>query len=71
MISSRSQHARGIIDVSKEKLVDVPFVLEEALRKTRGVISVQFNAFSGKLVVEFDPSEISLDKIRKKVVHAT
>jgi hypothetical protein len=44
--------------------------LEEALRRTRGVISVQFNAFSGKFVVEFDPSEISLDKIRKKVVHA-
>jgi hypothetical protein len=43
-------------------------VLEEALRKTQGVLSVQFNAFSRKFVVEFDPSGISLDKIRRKVV---
>jgi hypothetical protein len=65
------RHARGIIDVSQRKLADVPFVLEETLRKTRGVFSVQFNAFSGKFVVEFDPSVISLDKIREKVAHAT
>ena len=61
--------ARGIIDVSQEKLADVPFALEESLRKTRGVLSVQFNAFSGKFVVEFDPSTISLEKIRNIVVH--
>jgi hypothetical protein len=52
------------------KLADIPFVLEDALRKTRGIFSVQFNAFSGKLVVEFDPSVISLNKIREKVAHA-
>jgi hypothetical protein len=70
MISSRAHHARGIIDVSQGKLVGVSFVLEEALRKTRGVLSVQFNAFSRKFVVEFDPSVISLDKIRRRVVQA-
>lgn len=48
--------------------MDVPFALEEALRKTMGVFSVQVNAFSGKLVVEFDPSLISLDQIKEKVV---
>ena len=62
------RHARGIINVSQRKLVDVPFVLEEALRKTRGVLSVQFNAYSGKFAVEFDPSVISLDEIRRKIV---
>ena len=69
-LASRVRHARGIIDVSQGKLADAPFVLEESLRKTQGVFSVQFNAFSGKLAVEFDPSVISLDKIREKVVRA-
>jgi hypothetical protein len=64
------RHARGIIDVSQGKLAGIPFVLEDALRKTQGVLSVQFNAFSRKIVVEFDPSVITLDKIREKVVHA-
>jgi len=45
-------------------------VLEEALRKTQGILSVQLNAFSGKLAVEFDPSVISLEKIRERVIRA-
>jgi len=44
--------------------------LEEALRKTQGIVSVQFNAFSGKLAVEFDPSVISLEKIRERAIRA-
>jgi hypothetical protein len=64
------RHARGIIDVSQRKLADAPFALEETLRKTQGIFSVQFNAFSGKLAVEFDPSVISLDKIRERVIRA-
>jgi hypothetical protein len=45
-------------------------VLEEGLRKTQGIFSVQVNAFSGKLAVEFDPSVISLEKIRERVIRA-
>jgi hypothetical protein len=56
------------MDVSQAKLAGVPFALEETLRKTPGVLSIQFNAFSRKFVIEFDPSVISLDEIRKKVV---
>jgi len=68
--SKQTHHARGIIDIGQRKLSDVPFALEEALRKTPGVLSVQLNAFSGKLVVEFDSSIISLDKIRKQTILA-
>lgn len=64
---TQAQHARGIIDISQQRLSDIPFAIEEALRKTVGVFSVQLNAFSRKLVVEFDPSVISLDQIREKV----
>ncbi len=64
----QAKHARSIIDISQRKLSDIPFALEEALRKTPGVISVQLNAFSGKLVVEFDPSIISFDKVWEKVI---
>ncbi len=66
----RGQHARVIIDIGQHKLSDVPFALEETLRKTPGVISIQLNAFSGKLVVEFDPSIISLEKIRERVIRS-
>jgi hypothetical protein len=64
------RHARGIIDISQGKLADVPRVLEEALRETQGIFSVQLNAFSGKLAVEFDPTVISLEKIRERVIRA-
>ena len=56
------------MDISEQKLSDLPFALEEALRKTKGVLSVQLNAFSRKLVVEFDPSLVSLDQIKEKVI---
>ena len=48
-------------------LADVPLALEEKLRESKGVFYVQLNAFSKKLTVEFDPSIITLDKIRKTV----
>ncbi len=62
-----AHRARGIIDISRISLADVPLALEEKLRKSRGIFSVQLNAFSKKLTVEFDPSIITLDKIRKTV----
>ena len=67
-VSSAPTHrARGIIDISRIMLADVPLALEEKLRESKGVFYVQLNAFSKKLTVEFDPSIITLDKIRKTV----
>ena len=66
--SPRTYRARGIVDIGEQRLSDVPFALKEALRKTKGVLSAQLNAFSRKLVVEFDPSLISLDEIKEKLV---
>ncbi len=65
--STPTHRARGIIDISRITLADVPLALEEKLQKSKGVFSVQLNAFSKKLTVEFDPSIITLDKIRKTV----
>ena len=66
--SSASTHkARGIIDISHMTLTDIPFTIEDRLRKTKGVFSVQINAFSKKLAIEFDPWVISLDEIVKKI----
>lgn len=59
--------ARGVIDISHLTLIDIPLTIEERLRKTKGVFSVQINAFSKKLAIEFDPSVISLDEIVKKI----
>jgi hypothetical protein len=61
--------ARGIIDISQIKLGDVPLAIEERLRKSKGMFSVQVNAFSKKLAVEFDPLVISLEEIKKTVIH--
>ncbi len=66
-LSAPTHRARGIIDISKITLADIPLALEERLRKSKGVSSVQVNAFSKKLTVEFDPSIITLDQIRKLV----
>src|SRR3989442_14851120 len=65
--SAPTHRARGIIDISRIKLADVPIALEERLRKPKGVSSVQVNGFSKKLTVEFDPSIITLEQIRKLV----
>jgi len=65
--SGPTHRARGIIDISRITLTDVPIALEERLRKSKGVSSVQVNTFSKKLTVEFDPLLITLDKIRKTV----
>jgi hypothetical protein len=62
-----SRHARGILDLSGAKLIDRPGFLEEKLLKTRGVIAVEINAFSNRMVVEFDPSLIDLDKIKAMI----
>jgi hypothetical protein len=59
-----SRRARGILDLSKTKLGDRPLLLEEKLRRTKGVIDAEINVFSNRITVEFDPSIISLDKIR-------
>lgn len=59
-----SRRARGILDLSRTKLGDRPLLLEEKLRKTRGVIDAEINVFSNRIIVEFDPSLISLEKIK-------
>ena len=43
--------------------------MEEKLRKTRGVIEAEINAFSNRITIEFDPSLISLEKIRASLAH--
>lgn len=65
--SALTLKARGIIDISHMTLTDIPFTIEDRLRKTKGVFSVQINAFSKKLAIEFDPSVISLDEVVKKI----
>jgi hypothetical protein len=60
---TQGHRARGIIDISRVTLDDVPVAIEDRLRKSKGVFFVQVNAFSKKLAVEFDPSVISLDRI--------
>jgi hypothetical protein len=59
--------ARGVLDISGVKLIDRPPLLEEKLLQTRGIFSVEINAFSSRVTVEFDPSMISLDKIRAMI----
>jgi len=58
------KRARGILDLSGTKLGDRPSFLEEKLRKTTGVIDAEINVFSNRITVEFDPSLITLDKIK-------
>jgi len=60
--------ARGILDLSGTKLVDRPPFLEEKLRKTRGIFYAEINVFSNRVTVEFDPSLITLDKIKASLV---
>jgi hypothetical protein len=59
-----SKRARGVLDISGTKLVDRPIFLEEKLRRMQGVIDVEINAFSSRITVEFDPSLITIDKIK-------
>lgn len=61
------QRARGILDISGAKLIDRPAFLEEKLLKTRGVFAVEINVFSNRIMVEFDPTLISLDKIKAMI----
>ncbi len=56
---------RGILDVSYSRLWDRPVLLEEKLLKMPGVVSAEINAFSKRIRVEFDPSQTTLDKIKK------
>ena len=60
----RGQRARGVLDLSGTKLIDRPAFLEENLLKTSGVIAAEINAFSHRIIVEFDPSLISLDRTK-------
>ena len=62
-----SQRARGVLDLTGTKLTDRPGLLEEKLLKTRGVFAAEINVFSHRIIVEFDPATISLDKIKAMV----
>ena len=61
---------RGIIDLSGTKLIDRPSFVEEKLLKTGGIISAEINVYSNRMIVEFDPSVISLERI-KMIIRAT
>lgn len=65
--SGSLKRARGIIDISEITLKDVPVAVEEKLGKVKGVFSAKVNTFSQKLTVEFDPSAISLQRIRREI----
>lgn len=67
MPNSVGQRARGILDISGAKLIDRPAFLEEKLLKTRGVFAAEINVFSNRIIVEFDPTLISLDKIKAMI----
>jgi hypothetical protein len=61
------KRARGILDISGAKLIDRPAFLEEKLLKNRGVFAAEINVFSNRIMVEFDPMLISLDKIKAMI----
>lgn len=65
--SQMGQRARGILDISGATLIDRPAFLEEKLLKTRGVFAAEINVFSNRIMVEFDPTLISLDKIKAMI----
>ena len=49
------------------KIADRPDLLQERLLKARGILRVEVNAFSGRIAVEFDPTLVSLEIIRKLI----
>ena len=57
--------ARVILDSSKIGLSDRPSFLEEQLLKTNGILGVEINAFSGRIAIEFDPTLVNLETIKK------
>lgn len=57
--------ARVILDSSNIGLSDRPSLLEEQLLKTNGILGVEINAFSGKIAIEFDPSLVNLETIKR------
>jgi hypothetical protein len=61
------QHARVVLDLSGTRLTDRPAFLEERLLKTRGIVAAEINVFSNRIIVEFDPSIVSLDKIKAMI----
>jgi hypothetical protein len=52
------------------RLNDRPAFLEEKLLKTRGIFTAEINAFSHRMIVEFDPTAIDLDKIKVMITAA-
>jgi hypothetical protein len=59
--------ARGVLDLSGTTLIDRPSFVEEQLLKTQGVIAAEINVFSYRITVVFNPSQISLDKIKAMI----
>ena len=66
IVDNPNKHrARVILDSSKIELSDRPSILEEQLLKTNGILDVEINAFSGKVAIEFDPTLVNLEAIKK------
>ena len=57
--------ARIILDSSNIGLSDRPSLIEEQLLKTNGILDVEINVFSGKIAIEFDPTLVNLETIKK------
>lgn len=68
---SRPGHARGILELSEVEIVEPPSLIEEKLLKTEGIFSAEVNVFSRRITVEFDPSAIGLEAIRKIISRRT
>ena len=62
---TNKHRARVILDSSKIGLSDRPSLLEEQLLKTNGVLGVEINVFSGRIAIEFDPTLVNLETIKK------
>ena len=62
---SGARRARGILELSEAAMVEPLSLVEQKLLKTKGVFSAEVNVFSKRITVEFDPSVISLETIRK------
>lgn len=70
-VPSGSRHARGILDLPALAMTEPPSLVEEKLLKTKGVTSAEVNVFSKRITVEFDPSAISLEEIRRIISRPT
>jgi len=59
---------RAVLDLSYSKLRDKPLLLEDRLRLYPGILAAEINVFSGRIKVEFDPSQTTIEKVRHMIL---